>query len=136
MLVLQRTLLPSTNIIFIANTDCFSFLLLSIAFNLNLQSILNSTTYEQTNSLANSSLSLLVAIVDLAPEVPEDLFHLMKKAVAIHKHLSFNRKDMDSKYRMVLIEARIHRLVRYYKTAGQLPPNFKYEADKASALVS
>ena len=95
--------------------------------------------------------------VDLAPELPEDLYHLMKKAVAIHKHLLTNRKDMDSKFRMVLIEARIHRsvrfshamqnnslnssfqmlsLVRYYKTAGQLPPTFKYEADKASALVS
>ena len=33
----------------------------------------------------------------------------MKKAVAIHKHLAVNRKDMDSKFRMVLIEARIHR---------------------------
>lgn len=46
---------------------------------------------------------------DLAPEIPEDLYHLMKKAVAIHKHLAVNRKDMDSKFRMVLIEARIHR---------------------------
>lgn len=35
----------------------------------------------------------------------------MKKAVAIHKHLAVNRKDMDSKFRMVLIEARIHRCV-------------------------
>merc|ERR1711977_652821 len=73
---------------------------------------------------------------DPAPEIPEDLFHLMKKAVAIHKHLAVNRKDMDSKFRMVLIEARIHRLVRYYIRAGQLPPSFKYEADKASAIVS
>ena len=47
--------------------------------------------------------------LDLAPEVPEDLYHLIKKAVAIHKHLASNRKDMDSKFRMVLIEARIHR---------------------------
>merc|ERR1711879_811662 len=51
-------------------------------------------------------------------------------------NLALNRKDMDSKFRMVLIEARIHRLVRYYIRAGQLPPSFKYEADKASAIVS
>lgn len=29
-----------------------------------------------------------------------------------------------------------HSLVRYYIRAGQLPPSFKYEADKASAIVS
>lgn len=90
----------------------------------------------QVKSITGNKIVRILKTANLAPEVPEDLFHLMKKAVAIHKHLAFNRKDMDSKYRMVLIEARIHRLVRYYKTAGQLPPNFKYEADKASALVS
>jgi small subunit ribosomal protein S13e len=26
---------------------------------------------------------------------------------------------------LILIESRIHRLARYYKTAGQLPPNWK-----------
>jgi small subunit ribosomal protein S13e len=61
----------------------------------------------------------------LAPEVPEDLYHLIKKAVSIRKHLERNRKDKDSKYRLILIESRIHRLARYYKTAGQLPPTWK-----------
>lgn len=28
----------------------------------------------------------------LAPEIPEDLYHLIKKAVAIRKHLERNRK--------------------------------------------
>jgi small subunit ribosomal protein S13e len=39
--------------------------------------------------------------------------------------LERNRKDKDSKYRLILIESRIHRLARYYKTAGQLPPTWK-----------
>jgi ribosomal protein S15P/S13E len=33
----------------------------------------------------------------LAPEIPEDLYMLIKKAVAVRKHLSTNRKDKDSK---------------------------------------
>lgn len=61
----------------------------------------------------------------LAPTLPEDLYHLIKKAVAVRKHLEKNRKDTDSKFRLILIESRIHRLARYYKRTKQLPPNWK-----------
>ncbi|OMJ12311.1 40S ribosomal protein S13-1 [Smittium culicis] len=61
----------------------------------------------------------------LAPEIPEDLYFLIKKAVSVRKHLERNRKDRDAKYRLILIESRIHRLARYYKTSGQLPPNWR-----------
>ncbi|KAF5092142.1 hypothetical protein D0Z03_003024 [Geotrichum reessii] len=72
----------------------------------------------------------------LAPEIPEDLYHLIKKAVSVRKHLEKNRKDKDSKFRLILIESRIHRLSRYYKTVGVLPPTWKYESATASALVN
>ncbi|KAJ3076777.1 ribosomal 40S subunit protein S13 [Podochytrium sp. JEL0797] len=72
----------------------------------------------------------------LGPEIPEDLYHLIKKAVAVRKHLEKHRKDMDSKFRLILIESRVHRLGRYYKTAGQLAPNWKYEAATASTMVA
>ena len=72
----------------------------------------------------------------LAPEIPEDLYFLIKKAVAVRKHLERNRKDKDSKFRLILIESRVHRLARYYKRTGQLPPVWKYESSSASALVS
>ncbi|KAG9482309.1 hypothetical protein GDO78_011153 [Eleutherodactylus coqui] len=72
----------------------------------------------------------------LAPDLPEDLYHLIKKAVAVCKHLERNRKDKDAKFRLILIESRIHRLARYYKTWRVLPPNWKYESSTASALVA
>ena len=75
----------------------------------------------------------------LAPDLPEDLYMLIKKAVAVRKHLSVNRKDRDSKLyvlpplrlysrrigltfcsRLILIESRIHRLSRYYKVRTPL----------------
>ena len=56
--------------------------------------------------------------------------------MSIRKHLERNRKDKDAKFRLILIESRIHRLARYYKTKGVLPPNWKYESNTASALVS
>ena len=72
----------------------------------------------------------------LAPELPEDLYFLIKKAVAIRKHLERNRKDRDAKFRLILVESRIHRLARYYKTKRALPPTWKYESGTASALVA
>ena len=51
----------------------------------------------------------------LAPEIPEDLYHLIKKAVNVRKHLERNRKDTDGKFRLILVESRIHRLARYYR---------------------
>ena len=47
-----------------------------------------------------------------------------------------HRKDKDSKFRLILIESRIHRLARYYKKKQVLPPTWKYEAATASALIS
>ena len=64
-------------------------------------------------------------LIGLGPEIPEDLYHLIKKAVAVRKHLERNRKDKDSKFRLILIESRVHRLARYYKRTKKLPPTWK-----------
>merc|ERR1719436_1101856 len=72
----------------------------------------------------------------LAPDLPEDIYFLIKKAVSIRKHLERNRKDKDAKFRLILIESRIHRLARYYKSKGVLPPTWKYESATASTLVA
>jgi len=72
----------------------------------------------------------------MAPSLPEDVYYLIKKAVSIRKHLERNRKDRDAKFRLILVESRIHRLARYYKTKGVLPPTFKYESSTASTLVA
>jgi small subunit ribosomal protein S13e len=34
-------------------------------------------------------------------------------------------QDKDGKFRLILVESRIHRLARYYKTRKVLPPNWK-----------
>ena len=71
-----------------------------------------------------------------APKLPEDLYHMIKKAVTMRKHLEKNKKDIDGKFRLNLKESRIHRLTRYYRKTGKVAPNFKYVSKKASALVS
>ncbi|EIJ89165.1 small subunit ribosomal protein S13e [Nematocida parisii] len=61
---------------------------------------------------------------NLAPQVPEDLAALVKKAISIRKHLESNTRDTDSKYRLILVESRISRLARYYKTRKVIPANW------------
>ncbi|KAI9484556.1 40S ribosomal protein S13 [Zychaea mexicana] len=90
----------------------------------------------QVKSVTGNKIVRILKANGLAPEIPEDLYHLIKKSVTIRKHMERNRKDKDSKYRLILVESRIHRLARYYKTAGQLPPNWKYESATASTLVA
>lgn len=87
-------------------------------------------------ALGHARVSHPSGVAGLAPEIPEDLYHLIKKAVSVRKHLERNRKDKDSKFRLILIESRIHRLSRYYKRAKKLPPNWKYESSTASAMVA
>lgn len=69
----------------------------------------------QVHTVTNSKILRILKRLGLAPTIPEDLYHLIKKAVSMRKHLEANRKDKDSKFRLILVESRIHRLARYYK---------------------
>lgn len=68
----------------------------------------------------------------LAPSLPEDLSSLLKKAESLSLHLEKNRTDLYNKRALQLIEAKIHKLSRYYKYKGILPATWKYEAKIAS----
>ena len=71
----------------------------------------------------------------LAPEIPEDLYNLIKRAARIRRHLEEHPKDYHSKRGLQLVESKIHRLVKYYKRKGVLPPDWKYEPKKISILA-
>mmetsp|Transcript_17794 Transcript_17794/g.20178 ORF Transcript_17794/g.20178 Transcript_17794/m.20178 type:complete len:152 (-) Transcript_17794:438-893(-) len=90
----------------------------------------------QVKNVTGSKILRILKKNGLAPALPEDLYHLVKKAVSVRKHLETNRKDKDAKFRLILIESRIHRLARYYRRTKQLPANWKYESSTASTLVS
>lgn len=64
-----------------------------------------------------SQYNIIIYGLGLAPTIPEDLYMLIKKAVAVRKHLERNKKDKDSKFRLILIESRIHRYFFEYIVA-------------------
>ena len=71
--------------------------------------------------MTTSKILRIMKKLGMAPEIPEDLYHLIKKAVSMRKHLEANRKDRDGKFRLILVESRIHRLARYYKARQPRP---------------
>jgi len=68
----------------------------------------------------------------LAPTIPEDLASLVKKAESLGLHLEKNKKDLNNKRSLQIIEAKVYQLSRYYKRKGLLPANWKYEPKIAS----
>ncbi len=58
---------------------------------------------------------------------PEDLECLIKRAERLRKHLAKHPKDLHSKHGLNLIEAKIKRLVDYYKETGVLPEDWEYK---------
>jgi len=90
----------------------------------------------QVNSVTGQKIVRILKANGLAPDIPEDLYMLIKKSVNVHKHLERNRKDKDAKFRLILIESRIHRLARYYRRTRKLPANWKYQSATASTMVA
>mmetsp|Transcript_22018 Transcript_22018/g.34521 ORF Transcript_22018/g.34521 Transcript_22018/m.34521 type:complete len:152 (-) Transcript_22018:386-841(-) len=87
----------------------------------------DSEAIGQIKSLSGRNVLRILKINHLAPEIPEDLFFLIRRAGNIRKHLEKNKKDKDSRFRLILTESKIHRLARYYKKKGNLEEKWRYD---------
>lgn len=59
-------------------------------------------------------------------EMPEDLHQLVQKALALQRHLRSHNTDHRNVRSLELIEAKIHRLSKYYKRNEKIPKDWKY----------
>jgi small subunit ribosomal protein S15 len=82
--------------------------------------------------ITGKSISDTLKAAGLKSPMPEDLSNLMKKAQGMAVHMDKNKKDLHNKRNMQIIEARIHKLSRYYKREGVIDKKFKYVAKIAS----
>ncbi len=85
--------------------------------------------------IVGKSIGKILEEQGMAPKIPEDLMFLMKRAVNIHNHLLSHPKDLGNKRGLQLVEAKIRRLVKYYKRVGKLPPDWHYSIKEAELLV-
>jgi len=86
------------------------------------------------NTIIGKPVSQVLKEANLSPPLPEDLERLLRSATHLRVHLEKNRGDLYNKRALQITEARIHKLTRYYKDKGVLPPDWKYEV-KAASLV-
>ena len=82
--------------------------------------------------ITGKTITKILKEAGLALSTPEDLGELLEKAARLSAHLEKNKKDLHNKRALQLIEAKIHKLARYYKREGVLPSNWKYEPKIAS----
>lgn len=77
--------------------------------------------------LTGKKITQILAQNKLEPKVPEDIQALLKRAIQTKKHIERNKKDETSIRGLQLIESKIRRLAKYYKSTGKLPADWKYE---------
>ena len=68
-------------------------------------------------------------------EIPEDLFNLLQRAVKVKKHLESNKKDLHSDHGFRMLESKIKRLVKYYKSRNVLDKAWAYNIETAKILI-
>lgn len=78
--------------------------------------------------ITGKTVSQILKDGKLSPSTPEDLGDLLKKAGSLVVHLEKNRTDIHNRRSLQVVEAKIHKLSRYYKRRGLLPQNWKYQA--------
>ncbi|MEM2970824.1 MAG: 30S ribosomal protein S15 [Candidatus Bathyarchaeia archaeon] len=83
-------------------------------------------------SITGKTITKMLRDAGLAPAIPEDLANMLKRAESLAVHLERNKKDLHNKRALQILEAKIHKLSRYYKREGILPQNWKYEPKTAS----
>jgi len=84
--------------------------------------------------IAGKSIMEIVKQAGLVPPIPEDLDVLLRRASRLAVHLEKNRKDRYNVRSLQNVEAKIHKLAKYYKREGVLPADWKYEAKTASLV--
>lgn len=88
-----------------------------------------------SRALLGMSISKFLAKEKVAHEYPDDLLNLIKKAVRMSGHIKSSKNDVSNNVKLVHVESKIQRLVKYYTSKGRLPAGWKYERDKAALLV-
>ena len=82
-----------------------------------------------------NSISKILSSNNVSSQLPEDLTNLMRKAVRLGEHLKLNKNDVHNTRSLNLTEAKILRLVKYYRSKNILSEDWKYSLADAKLLV-
>ncbi len=71
----------------------------------------------------------------ISPKIPEDLANLVKRVIAIRRHMDSNKKDEVAKRGLLITESKIRRLTKYYKRKNRLPEDWNYSRTNMTLLL-
>lgn len=86
--------------------------------------------------LTGKKVAAIMKEKNLKPQIPEDLMSLIKKNVKIMKHREESKHDMSAKRGLELTDAKIRRLIKYYKRENVLPHDWSYDPEKIKLIIS
>ena len=86
-------------------------------------------------TLTKKKINAILKENKLESKLPEDLRNLIRRQIVIFKHMEKNKQDQTAKRGLQLTEAKINRLVKYYKKTGVLDQSWKYTREKAELLI-
>ena len=85
-------------------------------------------TVPSVRAVVGKKMKEILEDIDASPTIPEDLDSLVKRAVRLQNHLKTNKGDRKNVRSLELLEAKIHRVSKYYKTKNIIPKDWKYKA--------
>ena len=85
--------------------------------------------------ITKKRIAALVKEKKLNKSLPDDLLALIKRGIALSKHLEANAHDETAKRGLRLTESKIGRLTSYYKGEGTLDEHWKYDRATARMLT-
>jgi small subunit ribosomal protein S15 len=106
-----------------------------------LTSAMIGTVLRDTYGIPSSKLVIKQKITEVMrrekvyPDYPEDFRNLVRRALALRRHLDSHPKDLHSKYGLQKLESKIRRLQKYYKKKGLIPKDFRYNPQTAATIV-
>lgn len=84
--------------------------------------------------IVGKNLGQILQEKGMKPTVPEDLTDLIKRAVSVRKHLEEHPKDEHSRRGLRLVEAKIHRISKYYKREGSISQDWEYKPEEVMMM--
>ena len=85
-------------------------------------------TVPSVRAVVGKKMKEILEDINANPTIPEDLDSLVKRAVKLQNHLKTNKGDRKNVRSLELLEAKIHRVSKYYKTRNIIPKDWKYKA--------
>ena len=94
----------------------------------------DGTPVPDVSLATDKKITEILAENDAEPDLPEDLRSLMERAVRLREHMDENPTDHQNKRALQNTQAKIRRLVDYYR-GDELEESFTYSYDAAKEIL-